>query len=107
MDRCTRWAQPAGGGCDLVGLCPAGRPIAGLLEWSCEPPALAGELDPCRTGRGCMGIGGSCAFAKSCVLDRCWRQLASDPPLAALSRWIGEGGLAALQLLLGWWLWRL
>ena len=33
--------------------------------------------------------------------------LPSDPPLAALSRWIGEGGLAALQLLLGWWLWRL
>ncbi len=33
--------------------------------------------------------------------------LPADPPLAALSRWIGEGGLAALQLLLGWWLWRL
>ncbi len=33
--------------------------------------------------------------------------LPADPPLAALSCWIGEGGLAALQLLLGWWLWRL
>jgi apolipoprotein N-acyltransferase len=33
--------------------------------------------------------------------------LPADPPLAALSRWIGEGGLASLQLLLGWWLWRL
>ena len=33
--------------------------------------------------------------------------LPADPPLAGLSRWIGEGGLAALQLLLGWWLWRL
>ena len=25
----------------------------------------------------------------------------------ARTAWIGEGGLAALQLLLGWWLWRL
>ncbi len=33
--------------------------------------------------------------------------LPADPPLAALSRWIGGGGLAALQLLIGWWLWRL
>ena len=33
--------------------------------------------------------------------------LPADPAFAALSRWIGEGGLAALQLLLGWWLWRL
>ena len=33
--------------------------------------------------------------------------LPADPPLAALSRWIGEGGLAALQLLFGWWVWRL
>ena len=32
--------------------------------------------------------------------------LPADPAFAALSRWIGEGGLAALQLLLGWWLWR-
>ena len=33
--------------------------------------------------------------------------LPADPAFAALSGWIGEGGLAALQLLLGWWLWRL
>ena len=33
--------------------------------------------------------------------------LPADPPFAALSRWLGEGGLATVQLLLGWWLWRL
>lgn len=30
-----------------------------------------------------------------------------DPLAAGLGRWVGEGGLAALQLLAGWWLWQL
>ena len=30
-----------------------------------------------------------------------------DPLLAGLARWVGAGGLAALQLLGGWWLWQL
>ena len=33
--------------------------------------------------------------------------LPGDPALAGLAQWIGAGGLAALQLLLAWWLWRL
>ncbi|MGC6482682.1 MAG: apolipoprotein N-acyltransferase [Synechococcus sp.] len=33
--------------------------------------------------------------------------LPADPLLAGWARWIGAGGLAALQLLGGWWLWRL
>ena len=31
----------------------------------------------------------------------------ADPALGGLARWCGAGGLAALQLLLGWWLWTL
>ena len=31
----------------------------------------------------------------------------ADPLLAGLARWVGAGGLAALQLLGGWWLWQL
>ena len=33
--------------------------------------------------------------------------LPGDPWLAGLSRWVGAGGLASVQLLLGWGLWRL
>jgi apolipoprotein N-acyltransferase len=32
--------------------------------------------------------------------------LPGDPALAGLAQWIGAGGLAAVQLLLAWWLWR-
>ena len=32
--------------------------------------------------------------------------LPGDPALAGLAQWMGAGGLAALQLLLAWWLWR-
>jgi apolipoprotein N-acyltransferase len=32
--------------------------------------------------------------------------LPGDPALAGLGQWTGAGGLAALQLLLAWWLWR-
>ncbi len=32
--------------------------------------------------------------------------LPGDRPLAGLARWIGAGGLATVQLLIGWWLWR-
>ena len=31
----------------------------------------------------------------------------SDPAFGGLARWCGAGGLAALQLILGWWLWTL
>ena len=31
----------------------------------------------------------------------------SDPAFGGLARWCGAGGLAALQLFLGWWLWTL
>ena len=31
----------------------------------------------------------------------------TDPALGGLARWCGAGGLAALQVLLGWWLWTL
>ncbi len=31
----------------------------------------------------------------------------NDLVLAGLARWFGAGGLAALQLLIGWWIWRL
>ncbi len=30
-----------------------------------------------------------------------------DNALAGLARWIGSGGLAAVELLIGWWLWRI
>ena len=33
--------------------------------------------------------------------------LPGDPLLAGLARWLGSGGLAACQLLAGWWLWQL
>ena len=32
--------------------------------------------------------------------------LPGDRALAGLARWLGAGGLATLQLLIGWWLWR-
>ena len=32
--------------------------------------------------------------------------LPGDRALAGLARWFGAGGLATLQLLIGWWLWR-
>ena len=30
-----------------------------------------------------------------------------DRYLAGLARWIGSGGLASVQLLIGWWIWQL
>ncbi len=33
--------------------------------------------------------------------------LPEDIPLAGLARWIGSGGLAMVQLLIGWWIWRI
>ena len=33
--------------------------------------------------------------------------LPEDRYLAGLARWIGSGGLASIQLLIGWWLWQL
>ncbi len=33
--------------------------------------------------------------------------LPGDRALAGLARWFGSGGLAAVQLLIGWWLWQL
>lgn len=33
--------------------------------------------------------------------------LPADPAWAGLARWCGAGGLAAMQLMTGWWIWRL
>ena len=58
--------------------------LAGV--WGLKETALS------RTPLFWIGVGGSL--------------LPADPWFAGLARWIGAGGLAALLLLMGWWLWR-
>lgn len=81
----------------LVGLWAWLATLTGRRRW---PAAvlLAGcwglaEVALARTPLFWIGVGGSL--------------LPADPWLAGLARWLGAGGLAALLLLLGWWLWRL
>ena len=74
----------------LAGLMGRGRLSAALVLaglWGLAEVGLA------RTPLFWIGVGGS--------------SLPADPWLAGLARWLGGGGLATSQILLGWWLWRL
>ncbi|MEB3242744.1 MAG: nitrilase-related carbon-nitrogen hydrolase [Cyanobacteriota bacterium] len=92
----------------LWGLCAlAGGCLVAL--WA----ALAHRLDPARlsTALVCAGLWGlaEVALARGPLF---WiglgaAPLPGDPPLAGLGAWVGAGGLAAAQVLLGWALWRL
>lgn len=101
---------------------PLSLPIC-LLIWGCCALlggllvalwlALMARLDPLRPSTVLIGAAlwglGEVTLARGPAF---WIGLGSaavpgDPPLAALAAWIGAGGLAALQLGIGWGLWRL
>ncbi|MFN9623463.1 MAG: nitrilase-related carbon-nitrogen hydrolase [Cyanobacteriota bacterium] len=73
---------------------------------------LIGRLDPARPGTALLGAGlwgaGEVLLARGPLF---WiglgaSPLPGDPWLAGVAVWVGAGGVAALQMLLGWALWR-